>query len=338
MRMYNLEENRIIEEVQKRKAKRILMQLPEGLKKEALRLSNLIREKTGATVVVSGEPSWGACDLPVEEAKQLRADLIVHFGHAPFHKPDVPIIYIETRYDADSTPLVEKHSSLWSAYKTIGLTASVQHLNQIPQIKQVLEKQGIKVIIPSAKGRAFHEGQVLGCEYTGSKMIEKEVDAFICIGNRFHSLGLALSTEKPTFLIDPVNNVVEDLAKQRDKILWQRSVLIEKAKEAHSFGVIVSLKSGQQNEKVAEFVKQKIESHGREAVIISMKEIMPDELINFAGVDVFVVTACPRVAVEDVAKYEKPILTIKELYVALGEMSWEENLKGGFIVAPYGAQ
>ena len=69
-----------------------------------------------------------------------------------------------------------------------------------------------------------------------------------------------------------------------------------------------------------------------------MKEFQPDELLNFGNIDVFVDTACPRVAVEDQPRYSKPVLTLKEFFVALGEVSWEDNLKKGFISAPYGAK
>src|SRR3989344_2967341 len=96
--MYDLEENRLIEEIKNRNAKKVLLQLPEGLKKEASRLVNLIENKTDAEVIVSGEPCWGACDIAINEAKSLNADLIVLYGHAPFMKIDFPILYLETRF------------------------------------------------------------------------------------------------------------------------------------------------------------------------------------------------------------------------------------------------
>jgi 2-(3-amino-3-carboxypropyl)histidine synthase len=334
--MYDLEEARIIEEIQKRQAKRVLLQLPEGLKKEAARLSNVIQEKTKATVIVSGEPSWGACDLPVDEAKRLSIDLIVHFGHAPFHHPDIPILYIETHYKKDITPLIEKFVSTYSQYHNIGLVTSIQHIHQIPLIRKLLEQHKKTVIIPEGKGRAFHQGQILGCEYTGPKMIESQVDAYLTISNGFHSLGLLLSTEKPVILINPSTELMQDLTPSRAKYIKQRTWFIEKAKEARSFGILISTKSGQINTSLAEQLKNKIVSHKKEATIISMAEIQPQELENFHTVDVFITTACPRLSIEDQPRFSKPILTVKELLVALGEMTWEESLKTGFITAPYG--
>jgi 2-(3-amino-3-carboxypropyl)histidine synthase len=334
--MYDLEEQQIIEDITTRKAKNILLQLPEGLKKEAQRLSNLIQEKTQATVFVSGEPSWGACDLPIDEAKRLNIDLIVHFGHAPFHSPDIPMLYIETQYQKDLTPLLNTFTKN-NTYKTIGLVASVQHIHQLQKIKETLEQKNIKTIIPEGKGRAFHQGQVLGCEYTGPKTIEKDIDAYLVIANGFHALGLLLSTEKPVILINPSTEKIEDLTPQRTKYIQKRFALIEKAKEAQSYGILISTKSGQLNIKLAEQLKQKISKQGKEATIITMEEILPDELTNFDS-DIFITTACPRLSIEDLPRFSKPVITTKELLVALGELSWEDNLKTGFIVAPYGAR
>ena len=335
--MYNLEEQRIVEEIKKQKAKRVLLQLPEGLKKEAPRLANILQEKTQATILVSGEPSWGACDLSVDEAKRLSIDLIVHFGHAPFHHPDIPIVYIETHYEKDIEKLMTTFTESYK-YKTIAIVASVQHIHQLPIIKKTLEQKGINVIIPEGKGRAFHQGQILGCEYTGPKTIEKDIDAYVAIANGFHALGLLLSTDKPVILINPATDEIQDLTPQRAKYILQRDSFIEQARRAQSFGIIISTKSGQINTTMAEQLKNKIITHNKEAIIITLEEVRPTELNNFSTIDVFVTTACPRLAIEDTPRFSKPIITIKELLVALGELSFEESLKTGFITAPYGTK
>ncbi|MEK6903410.1 MAG: diphthamide biosynthesis enzyme Dph2 [Nanoarchaeota archaeon] len=338
MNGYDLEESRIIAAINKKKCKRVLLQLPEGLKTEAQRLVNILQEKTKANIFVSGMACWGACDLPLDEARALSADLLVHFGHAPFHQPDFPILYVEARYHTDITPFIKKNIATFKQFKHIALVASVQHIHQIPIVKNLLEKEGIKISVPEGKGRAFHEGQVLGCEYSGAKILEKNIDAYIALSNQFHSLGLVLSTEKKVLLVDPVHKEIRDLQKLRNKMILQRAEIIERAKKARTFGVLLSLKSGQINTIVAENIKKKLLQHNKEVVMITMREFQPDELLNFGNIDAFVDTACPRVAIEDQPRYSKPILTIKELLVVLGEVLWEESLRTGFITAPYSAK
>ena len=99
--MYKFEEDKLINEIKERKAKKILLQLPEGLKKEASRLVKFIQDNAEAEVIVSGEPCWGACDIALDEARNLKADLIILYGHAPFIKIDYPILYIEARYETN---------------------------------------------------------------------------------------------------------------------------------------------------------------------------------------------------------------------------------------------
>ena len=78
---YDLETQRVVEEIKKSKAKRVLIQLPDGLKPKAVELVREIEKKTEVTVVVWAQSNFGACDLPVG-VKGF--DLLIAYGHAPF--------------------------------------------------------------------------------------------------------------------------------------------------------------------------------------------------------------------------------------------------------------
>jgi 2-(3-amino-3-carboxypropyl)histidine synthase len=79
---YDLEINRIINTVKKEKAKKILIQLPEGLKIHALKIVNEIESKTSAECFIWLGSCYGACDLP--ELGNIKIDLLVQFGHSGF--------------------------------------------------------------------------------------------------------------------------------------------------------------------------------------------------------------------------------------------------------------
>jgi 2-(3-amino-3-carboxypropyl)histidine synthase len=78
--MYDLETEKIIKEIKKKKAKLVCLQLPDGLKPKAEELQKLIEEKTTAQVIIWGGSCFGSCDLPLE-VKNLGVDLLIHFGH-----------------------------------------------------------------------------------------------------------------------------------------------------------------------------------------------------------------------------------------------------------------
>ena len=108
MKGFDFEEERIKQEIAKLGAKRVLVQLPEGLKPEGPRLAKII-EKTGALPIISADPCYGACDLAIAEAEHLGIDLIVHFGHAKLLKHEqVPTVYVEARATVSVVRLLRK--------------------------------------------------------------------------------------------------------------------------------------------------------------------------------------------------------------------------------------
>ena len=82
---YNLELEKIINEIKKQKAKTILIQLPDGLKPKATEIVDKIESKTNAKCFIWMDTNFGACDLPLGIEK-LKIDLLIHFGHSKFEK------------------------------------------------------------------------------------------------------------------------------------------------------------------------------------------------------------------------------------------------------------
>lgn len=325
----NFENEKLIRELNRIKPKRVLIQLPEGVKQNAFDILKIF-EDMKIEVVFSGETCWGGCSIAVEEAKTVSADLIVHFGHSEFAKVDFPVLYIPVRDELNLIPLLKKSLKELKGFNKIGLSYSIQHLNDIPSVINFYKENEKEVILSGKKGRVAHEGQIVGCQYLGLKDIESKVDCFVVIGNNFHSMGAALSVEKPVFLIDVYNDEVKLMKGIRDKILKQRVVAIYRFKQAKKVGIILETKSGQKFGS-PKLLIDKLEKAGKKVIVIAMNEVTPDKLMNFYSVDGFVELACPRIAIDDIAKYNKPILTFKEALVALGEKSWDELMKEGLI-------
>ena len=325
----NFENEKLIRELKRIKPKRVLIQLPEGVKQNAFDILKIF-EEFNIESVFSGETCWGGCSVAVEEAKSINADLIVHFGHSEFVKVNFPVLYIPIMDELNLMPLLKKSLKELRDFKKIGLSYSIQHLQDVDKIMNFYKENGKQVLFSKKKGRVAHEGQVIGCEYSGLKEIEKEVECFVIIGNNFHSMGAVLSVDKPVFLMDVYNNEIKDMKGVRDKILKQRIVAVEKFKNIKKIGIIIGAKSGQRFGS-PKILVDKFEKAGKKAIIITMNEITPDKLMNFYNVDAFVELVCPRIAIDDFAKYSKPIITFKEALVALGEKSWDDVIKEGLM-------
>ncbi|MDI6805592.1 MAG: diphthamide biosynthesis enzyme Dph2 [Candidatus Bathyarchaeia archaeon] len=330
MKQFDLEEERIKQEIIKLGAKRVLIQLPEGLKPEAPYLSKIV-EKTGALPIVSADPCYGACDLASADAEALGVDLIIHYGHSKMLKYErVPTIYVEARATLNVEDVVEKALPMLEKWRKIGLTTTVQHVQTLHIVREMLLRAG-KIVAIGDAGRLNYAGQVVGCDYSNAKSIAEGVEAFLFIGGgRFHALGVALATSKPTIAADPYEKRVFSVNEEAEKIVKQRWASIQEGERAKSFAVLVGLKPGQRKLEEALMIKEKLEDKGKTTCLLAVKEISPEILMEFPSVDAFVNTACPRVSIDDSSRFKKPLLTINEALVVVGELSWEELCRKGW--------
>ncbi|MFZ1970697.1 MAG: diphthamide biosynthesis enzyme Dph2 [Candidatus Nanoarchaeia archaeon] len=325
----NFEKDKLIKELKKIKPKRVLVQLAEGIKQNSIEFAKIFND-LGIEVIFSGETAWGACSPAIQEAQALGADLIIHFGHAEFMKIDFPILYIEVRDELDLKPLLEKSLNKLKKYKTIGFSYSVQHHHDVDNIGKFYKDNGKEFILSKKLGHVAYEGHIVGCQYAGLKAIESEVDCFVILGNQFHAMGAVLSVDKPVILLDVYNNDVRELSGLKNKIIKQRAISIERFKQAKNIGIIIEIKPGQKFGS-PNYLLEKIRELGKNAVIITMNELSPDKILNFYSIDAFIILACPRIPIDDFAKYPRTIITFKEALVGLGIKSWEEMLKIGLV-------
>ena len=297
----------------------VALQMPEGLKIRAPEISEFIERETGAIPVIVGRPCYGACDLFDYHGW---ADALIHFGHSPIPSQgdDPNVLYIESRSDAEVDESIM--GSLSRLPRRIGLLATVQYLGLIPKVKGMLESSGREVRVGEGDLRICHPGQVLGCNCSAAESVDADVDGYLFIGEGdFHPLAAAFGMEKPVLVLNPVTGEVRDMSETRDRILRRRFAAIQGARDAKSFLVIVCSKVGQNRSGLADEMVSLLRRHGRTAHKVVIEEINPTALMSYQ-VDAFVNTACPRIAMDDAARYPKPMLTPPELEIALGEREW----------------
>lgn len=325
--MYDLELDRVISEITERRAKRVLLQLPDGMRPFALQLTDAIEKGTDASVFLSGDSCYGACDIALTQAEQLGVDLIVHYGHTPMIKhPQMPVIYVHASIDVDVDMLVKAVTPSLEGYKKIGLTTTVQHTHQVKEIKSKLEEQGFKVFVGKGTGKTPLDAQILGCSYMTAINIMDDVEMFLYVGGgKFHPSGIVMSTGKPVTIANPYNGEVSSI-KEEDlmDIAKRRMAAVTIAKSAKRFGILISSKPGQNNLEKAIELQKGLKKQGKEAILIYMDEIRAEHINNYNEPEVLVNTACPRIAVDGIKGIDRPMLTINETEVVLGLRRWEE--------------
>jgi 2-(3-amino-3-carboxypropyl)histidine synthase len=326
---FDFEEERIKQEIRRLGAKRVLLQMPQGLKPQAIQIAQTV-EAAGATAFISSDPCYGACDIAFSEAEGLGVDLVVHFGHARMVKEGkIPALYIEAHAQIMVEEALRQALPLLSSFVKIGLTTSIQHIDALNEAKQFLADAS-KIVHVGDAGQLPNAGQVIGCNYSNAKAVADEVDAFLFIGGGiFHALGIALGTGKPTIIADPYDNRAYAITDQAQRLLKQRYASIQAAKDAKIIGILIGVKPGQKHLDYALQAKAAAEKTGRSAYLLAGREITPDALMEFPSIDAYVNTACPRISVDAPGKFQKPLLTVNEFMVLCGEVSWTDMLKKG---------
>jgi 2-(3-amino-3-carboxypropyl)histidine synthase len=318
--MFDFETDRIVAWISDGGYASVALQLPEGLKIRAAELSDELSARTGADITVIGLPCYGACDLFDYHGT---AEALVHFGHSPIPSQgeDPNVLYIESRSDAT---LGDGIGDLLSDLpERIGVLATVQYLGLIPDVCRILESSGRKAVVGVGDRRICHPGQVLGCNCSAAEAVNDQVDAFLFIGEGdFHPLAAAFGMKKEVYVLNPVSSTLRNMSETRDRILRRRFAAITSARDARSFLVIECRKVGQNRASEARRVCELIRSKGLSAYRVVIDEVTPDSLAAYR-VDAYVNTACPRIAMDDSARYGVPMLTIPELEIVLGERTWD---------------
>lgn len=318
---YEFDIKKVIETIKQFDAEVVGLQFPEGLKVHATKIARQIEDETGSTVIISADPCYGACDAADVDMRDV-SDLLIHFGHTALPiEYDLPVIFVETKSDMDVKGALISAVELLGAYKRIGLVTTAQHLHLLPEMENFLEENGKEVVMK--EGAGTQKGQILGCNFSAIK--DLDADAFLYVGSgNFHTLGIKLFTDKPVVIADPYINEARDIDEFADRIMRIRFARIAKAMDAESFGIIVSSKKGQSRMELAKVLKKMIHKEKKEAFILIMDDVSPELLTPFMNIEVFIMTACPRIAIDDANMYKKPLLTPQELEIVLGKRDWED--------------
>ncbi len=300
----------LVAELRSRGARTVALQFPEGLKRRAAGLADSLKE-AGFSVIISGDPCYGACDLALDALAS--ADVLVHIGHAPVDSYK-DVIFEPYRMDFDLNVLNNAMQLLKGP--VTGLVTTVQHAHLIPDMQRWMEKEGIRVRVAPGSSRTPLRGQVLGCSFAAARNAGADEILVVATG-LFHATGVALATGARVIALDPFTGTAQEVS--GDALLRKRFAAIERARGAANFGIIVSSKSGQQRMNLA----KRLSGLRPRATIVLMREVSPDELLNL-GFDAYVNTACPRLVYDDQARYKVPVLSPQEFEILCGVRAWDD--------------
>ena len=192
--------------------------------------------------------------------------------------------------------------------KKIGLVTTIQHLDKVAELKN--------------KIGAVSVSRVLGCSATSAAIYNDKVDAFLYIGTGdFHPLEVGLRTGKDVYIFNPISKELKMLDKGKiESIKKRRKGAFLKFLTSENIGLLVSSKSGQNNIKTAwqlrDLFKEKFPE--KKCYVFGFNTLDFGQLENFPFIDVWIGTACPRMATDDHLKFNRPLIDARELKEDLG--------------------
>jgi len=302
-----VDEERIFKEIEEKNPASVSLNGPDGILPQVQDTAMKITKKFGIPAYVLADTTWGTCDLNSNGAKVLGSEIQFNIGHTINSITLEKNLVLIDAFDDVEFDIVAKKCTEILKGKVISLVTDSQHLHQMDKVEKILTENDIQVKIGEGKGQ-LNDGQVFGCEFYPASELKKEVDAYVFLGqSNFHAAGIALSTNLPTYVLDPYFNEIREITEFAQKLKKKATLAIYKAADAQSFGVIVGLKEGQLSKVFALKIKKELEAEGKDVQLFALTDITNDRLKNLKGIDAFIQVACPRISTDN--QFDKPVLS-----------------------------
>lgn len=329
--MIVIDEKRIFDEIERRKPVSVALNGPDGILPKIQDTASAIMERFGIPAYVLADSCFGTCDMNTNGAKVLGAEILFHIGHTVNSTSFGDDIVLVDAFDNISFDGIARKCAEEFSGKTISLVTDSQHLHEVDKVRAILEQEGIKVMVGKGKGQ-LNDGQVFGCEFYPVMETRDSVDANIFLGqSNFHAAGIALSTNRPTYVLDPYFNEIREVTEFAQTLQKKAILSVYKAAEAESFGIIVGLKEGQFSKVTALKFKRELESLGKKVQLFALTDITDDKLQNLRGIDAFIQVACPRISTDN--HFHRPVLSTPQAN-ALVRILKKENVDN-FLQVPH---
>ena len=307
-----IDEEKVFRLVEDKHPHAILVNAPGGLLAQTRAVIEKIKERYGVPCILVGDTCFGICDTVDEEVEKLDADMALHIGHNAAVSTVGDYTYlIDATDDVSFDGVIEKAVAQLRRFRRIGLVTFSQHLHELKRAKERFEAAGFQVLL-GRRNNLLLDSQVFGCDFSTVYPIRNDVDAFCLLGeSEFHAVGVALSTGKPTYMLDPNLEEVVDMEEAAEERRRRAILAVYRALDANVFGVITGLKEGQKMLGRTRWIAKRLEMHGRRVVHLAMRDITPERLAPLRDVDAFVQTACPRISI-DGFNFDRPVLSIPQ--------------------------
>ncbi|KAK0590810.1 hypothetical protein LWI29_031976 [Acer saccharum] len=267
---YSFEIHKCVWRVRSAEAKRVALQLPEGLLMYSCILSTYLTSFADVThCFILGDVTYGACCVDDFSASALNADLLIHYGHSclvPVDHTKIPCLYVFVEIKIDVNRLVETLKLNIDDLKKIILAGTIQFASAIRAAKPELEKHGFTVMIPQSK--PLSAGEILGCTAPKISISKEECVVVFIADGRFHLEAFMIANPGiRTFRYDPYLGKLFLEEYDNKGMRETRKSAIEKAKAVTNWGIVLGTLGRQGNPRILERLQKRMTDKGFDYVL-----------------------------------------------------------------------
>ncbi len=323
-------------------AKKVALQMPEGLLLFATTISDMLTQFcAGIETLIMGDVTYGACCIDDYTARALGCDLLVHYAHScliPVDVTKIKTLYVFVDISIDTSHLLATLERNFSAGKTVAVVGTIQFNATINGVRPALEKAGFRVLVPQIA--PLSRGEILGCTspHLARSDPDAAVDMILYLGDgRFHLESIMIHNPTvPAYRYDPYSRKLTHETYGHGEMQDLRRQAIRAAKTAKKWGLILGSLGRQGNPHTMALIEASLKRLGIPWVNLLLSEIFPGKLAMMADVECWVQVACPRLSIDWGYAFPRPLLTPYEALVALGER--EDWGKGVYPMDYYGKE
>ncbi|KAI5121354.1 hypothetical protein M0805_000662 [Coniferiporia weirii] len=335
--------SRTVQLIEEGDYKRIALQFPDELLHDSVPVYYALQQRLGPgrDMYVLADTSYGSCCVDEVAASHVEADLLVHYGHACMSQTSrLPVIYVFGRKELDVESCADKISAyvLSRATELADVSAielrhdvAFAHISDdlVGSLRLALDDRFRVVYDPlpiytfpaSAKKP---DGSTARCSPRTSEDRSSEQKLIIWIGEESPTLTklLMVSSGIDIVAFSPSSGTLEPQSKLTNKLLMRRYALLQKARDADVFGILIGTLGVASYLPLIAHLRTQLRKAHKKSYTLSVGKINPAKLANFMEVECWIWVACSE-AMVDSKDYLRPIITPYELELALeSEPSW----------------
>lgn len=177
---YNFEIHKTIWRIREVKARRVALQMPEGLLMYATTIADIVEDFTEADTIIMGDVTYGkmmdksfgayvlyvfmitgyfslqgACCVDDYTARALDADFLVHYGHSCLIPVDqtagIKVLYVFVNIKIDISHCVECLRVTLPVTAKLALVSTIQFATMLQAAASELRRGGYEVSVPQSK-------------------------------------------------------------------------------------------------------------------------------------------------------------------------------------------